>query len=303
MDNMVIVTGGAGFIGSHLCKRLADEGYFVVSVDNYFTGSPDNHHVNDNIVYLTDNAKDIGENFQLKEYLTEYNLQYIFHLGEYSRVEQSFDDFDIVCEYNSALPNICQFAKKYEAKLIYSGSSTKFADEGIISPYALTKAQNTEFLKYYAEWFGIDYAITYFYNVYGPGEIQDGPYSTVVAKFLRKTKNGEPLTITAPGTQERNFTHIHDIVEGLVLVAKNGHGDEYGIGNDTAYSIFDLACMMSDDIIIDQEKRGNRSGARVCNQKLKSLGWVCKHNLSNYINEQLGVTKGLIFDDESIIID
>lgn len=303
MDNMVIVTGGAGFIGSHLCKRLADEGYFVVSIDNYFTGSPQNQHMRDDVVYLNDHAKNINKNETLQTYLELYDVKYVFHLGEYSRVEQSFDDFDLVCDYNNALPNICQFAKKYDAKLIYSGSSTKFADEGIISPYALTKAQNTEFLKHYAEWFGIDYAITYFYNVYGPGEIQDGPYSTVVAKFLRKTKNGEALTITAPGTQERNFTHIYDIIDGLMLVAKKGHGDEYGIGNDTAYTIFDLACMMSDDIIVDQEKRGNRSSARVCNHKVKNLGWTCRHNLYDYVDVELGRTKGLIFDDESIIID
>lgn len=298
MDNMVIVTGGAGFIGSHLCKRMADEGYFVVSIDNYFTGSSCNHHKNSNIVYLIDSAKNIDENLRLEEYLEKYNLQYIFHLGEYSRVEQSFDDFDIVCEYNSALPSVCQFAKKYDAKLIYSGSSTKFADEGIISPYALTKAQNTEFLKHYAEWFGIDYAITYFYNVYGPGEIQSGQYSTVVAKFLNKTKNGEPLTITAPGTQERNFTHVYDIVNGLQVVAEKGYGDEYGIGNDTPYTIFELAFMMSDDIIVEQEKRGNRLSARVCNEKMKELGWSCKHNLSDYVDAELGRTNGLIFDAE-----
>lgn len=289
MSDMVIVTGGAGFIGSHLCKRLADDGYFVVSIDNYFTGSIDNHHDSHRIVYINDQAKNINENSELNALLEkEYNVKYVFHLGEYSRVEQSFDDIAIVCDFNSALPSLCQFAKLHDAKLIYSGSSTKFAREGIISPYALTKAQNTEFLKHYAEWFGIDYAITYFYNVYGPGEIKSGKYATVVAKFIEKARSGEQLTITAPGTQQRNFTHIHDIIDGIILVANKGHGDEYGIGSDTSYSIFDLACMISDNIVVNQEKRGNRSSATVCNQKLKNLGWSCKHNLTEYIESELG---------------
>lgn len=286
--SMAIVTGGAGFIGSHLCKRLAEEGYFVISIDNYFTGRKENHHDNENIVYVDDDAKNINDNEIINSHLDKHKLKYVFHLGEYSRVEQSFDDVHTTCELNSAMPNICKFVREHDAKLIYSGSSTKFAKEGIISPYALTKAQNTEFLKYYAEWYGIDYAITYFYNVYGPGEIAHGQYSTVIAKFLKNVKNGEEVTVTRPGTQRRNFTYIDDIINGIMLVADKGHGDEYGIGNDNDYSILDVAFMMTDNVTITYPKRGNRSSAEVCNDKVKKLGWVCRTELEDYIKQELG---------------
>ena len=294
MHNVAIVTGGAGFIGSNLCKRLLDEGYYVVSIDNYFTGTRENHHDHKNILYINNHAKSIGSLFLSSDIklndgsvISLKNVKYVFHLGEYSRVEQSFDDIEMVYSYNNALPAICEFCRKYDAKLIYSGSSTKFADEGIISPYALSKAQNTDFVNYYAKWFGIDYAISYFYNVYGPGEIANGEYATVVAKFLEKVKNGDPLVVTTPGTQERNFTHVSDIVNGLMLVAEKGHGDEYGIGNDRAVSVLELASMMTDDILMGPEKRGNRMSAKVCNQKLKELGWSCEYDIEQYVNEQI----------------
>ena len=294
MHNVAIVTGGAGFIGSHLCKRLLDEGYYVVSIDNYFTGTRENHHDHKNILYVNNHAKSINNLFLSSDIklndgsvISLKNVKYVFHLGEYSRVETSFNDLEMVFGYNNSLPAICEFCRKYGSKLIYSGSSTKFAEEGIISPYALSKAQNTEFVNHYAQWYDIDYAITYFYNVYGPGEISDGEYATVVAKFLNKTKNGEPLVVTSPGTQKRNFTHVYDIVDGLMLVAEHGHGDEYGIGNDKAFSILDLASMISDDLLMGSHKPGNRLSARVCNERLKELGWKCKHDLRDYIQERL----------------
>jgi len=287
MNELVIVTGGAGFIGSNLCKKLLELNYFVVSIDNYFTGSKENHHKSNNIVYLEDTAKNINNNSTLALLQLNKDIKYIFHLGEYSRVEQSFDDFNLVCEYNNALPEICEFARKHKAKIIYSGSSTKFAAEGIISPYALTKAQNTEFIKYYADWYEIEYAIAYFYNVYGPSERSTGKYSTVIAKFLELAKQNKCIPVTSPGTQLRNFTHIDDIISGLILIAEKGYGDEFGIGHDEAWSILDVARMIGNKIEMRPRKRGNRMSASVCNSKLKLLGWEAKNNLKMYLQSQL----------------
>ncbi len=203
----ILVTGGAGFIGSHLCERLAESAnHQVYSLDNYSTGSKLNHVTN--VVYIEGATADIDK-------LVKFTPDIIFHLGEYSRVEQSFDDIEKVWDYNmNGIFAVLQFCRKTSAKLLYSGSSTKFADDGIgrsQSPYAFTKASNTELIESYAKWFGLEYSIVYFYNVYGKREISTGKYATLIALFRQKMKNNQALTVVSPGTQVRNFTHIDDI--------------------------------------------------------------------------------------------
>jgi UDP-glucose 4-epimerase len=282
MTDTAVVTGGAGFIGANLIKRLVQDGYSVISIDNYSNGTVERHIDSPHVTYKKGHARDINS-------LVEVQPKYIFHFGEYARVEQSFDELEKVFDYNSALPYVCQFAKATGAKLIYAGSSTKFAHEGIISPYAFSKAQNTEFIVNYAKWYGLDYAIAYFYNVYGPMETSVGKYATVIAKFLELARKNEPITITSPGHQARNFTHIEDIVDGLMLIADKGCGDELGIGHDKAWSILEVAKMLTDNIIMTPEKKGNRLSANVCNSKLKDLGWNPKHDLQTYLQAELNM--------------
>lgn len=278
----IIVTGGEGFIGSALCHKLADMDHTVISVDNQFNTSARKWH--DDVTYYTMEAEELG-------YETELDCDYIFHLGEYARVEQSFDDFDTVMDYNyHSFPAILNFAKEKNAKLIYSGSSTKFAEGGgkNMSPYAFTKAQNTELLKNYADWYGLDYTIVYFYNVYGEGENGEGKYATVVQKFLEMAFNGaEKFPVTSPGTQLRNFTHIDDIVDGLILAGFRGQGDNYGIGSDTKYSILDLVDMLGGDAEMRPPRPGNRMNGELKTDKLKALGWSAKKDLKDYIREEL----------------
>lgn len=273
----ILVTGGAGFVGSHLCERLVKDGYTVISLDNYFTGSLENHV--SGVEYRTGHTKDIAE------HITE-NIDIVYHLGEYSRVEKSFEDIELVWDLNKVGTfAVLEFVRRRGCKLIYAGSSTKFADGGDgrnQSPYAWMKATNTELVQNYATWFGLNYAITYFYNVYGPREMA-GSYGTLVGIFSQLYQNGQPLTVVRPGTQERNFTHVYDIVNGLVLVGEKGAGDGYGIGADTAYSVLDVARMFSDDIVMLPERQGNRQSGNVENQKTKELGWHPEYSLPEYI--------------------
>ena len=276
----ILVTGGAGFVGSHLCERLAENiNNRVYSLDNYFTGSESNHV--DNVTYIKGSTQDIAT-------LINFSPDIIYHLGEYSRVEQSFDDIDKVLAYNKeGTIAVLEFVRKHKCKILYAGSSTKYGDGGDnadASPYAWSKSSNTQLVKNYGEWFGINYAITYFYNVYGPREIQSGKYATLIAMFKEKMKNNEPLTIVRPGTQQRNFTHVSDTVEGLILVGENGYGDEYGIGSDEAYTIEEVAKMFGGEINYLPERKGNRMVARVVSDKTKALGWSSKINLGEYIN-------------------
>ena len=274
----VLVTGGAGFIGSHLCEKLVQDGNEVTSLDNYSTGSKKNHI--DGATYIKGETRDIDQ-------LIIFSPDIIYHLGEYSRVEQSFDDIEKVWSSNKdGIFAVLQFCRKTKSKLIYAGSSTKFADEGMgrsQSPYAWTKASNTELVENYADWFGIKYAITYFYNVYGGREIFTGKYATVIALFKEKYKNGEPLTVVSPGTQMRNFTHIDDIISGLVLVGSKGDGDNYGIGCSKAYSILDIAKMFGSEVKILPKRKGNRHSASVVCDKTKGLGWSETTSVESYI--------------------
>jgi UDP-glucose 4-epimerase len=285
---LAVVTGGAGFVGSHLCERLIREGYRVISLDNYFTGSPANHV--SGVEYRTGHTKDIAL------HITE-TPNILFHLGEYARTEKSFEDIEIVWDLNKmGTFAVLEFWRRCKCKLVYAGSSTKFADGGEgknQSPYAWTKATNTELVNNYAAWFGLPYAITYFYNVYGPREMS-GPYGTLIRIFTELVRNGQPLTVVAPGTQKRNFTYVGDIVDGLIRVGESGEGDGFGIGADQSYSVLEVAQMFGGEILMMPERKGNRMTAGADNAKTKALGWVPMQELSAYVasvRSQLTVMK------------
>ena len=183
-----------------------------------------------------------------------------------------------------------QFCRSTSAKLIYAGSSTKFGDGGLgrsQSPYAWTKATNTELVENYGAWFNVPFAIVYFYNVYGKREIATGKYATLIALFKEKILRGEPLTVVSPGTQKRNFTHIDDIIDGLVLVGEQGYGDEYGIGSPESFTILQIAQMFGGQVIMLPERKGNRMTADVVTAKTEALGWKATKSISDYIREEI----------------
>jgi len=271
----ILITGGAGFIGSHLCERLAkNKNNDVYSLDNYFTGSKDNHV--DNVTYIKGSTVDIKE-------LIKFKPDMVYHLGEYARVEQSFDDIKKVWEFNKdGTFAVLEFVREAGCKILYAGSSTKYGDAS--SPYSWTKATNTELVMNYGKWFDVPYAITYFYNVYGPREIQTGKYATLIALFKEKMKNSETLTVREPGTQKRNFTHIEDAINGLVLVGEKGFGDKFGIGSPESYTIIEIAKMFGGKIEMIPKRKGNRKIARLVTEKTEALGWKPKGNIKEYIN-------------------
>lgn len=265
---LALVTGGAGFIGSHLCERLLRDGYRVISLDNYFAGTEENHV--DGVEYRRGHTKHVAE-------LVPEAPDIVYHLGEYSRVEASFADVELVWDLNIVgTYAVVEFCRMRQSKLVYAGSSTKFADGGLgrhMSPYAWTKATNTELIKNYGEWFGLRYAIVYFYNVFGPRERGTGSYGTLIGIYKEKYRRGEPLGVVLPGTQTRNFTHVLDIVDGITLVGERAEGDEYGIGNPQAYTINEVAELFAAPIEYLPERRGNRAGSVVHGDKLHALGW------------------------------
>ncbi|MFM2339818.1 MAG: hypothetical protein RLZZ360_454 [Candidatus Parcubacteria bacterium] len=279
MSKLIVVTGGAGFVGSHLCERLVQEGHQVISLDNYFTGSVSNHVAG--VTYRTGHTKDIAKHIPEAPDM-------VFHLGEYARVEQSFADVATVLDFNQqGTAAVLEFVRQKNPKLIYAGSSTKFADGGMgrdQSPYAWTKASNTDLVRRYGEWFGISYAITYFYNVYGPRERSDANSGTVIGIFKDRYIHGLSLPVRRPGTQKRNFTHVFDIIEGLVRVGEHGEGDEYGLGHELSYSIEAVAQLFGAPIEWLEERPGNRMYSEADTRRSRlELGWQATHLLSDYI--------------------
>lgn len=276
----ILVTGGAGFVGSNLCEALVKNPQNkVYSLDNYFTGSRENHLPG--VTYIEGSTEQIFE-------LVDFVPDLVYQLGEYSRVEQSFQDIGKVWQFNKiGTFKVLEFCRRHHCKIVYAGSSTKFGDGGLgknQSPYAWSKFTNTELIKNYGEWYGLQYAIAYFYNVYGNREIKEGKYATLIAIFQEQFRKRQPLTVVSPGTQLRNFTHVEDIVQGLILVGEKGSGDDYGIGSPQAYSVLEIAQMFGGEISMLPERRGNRMQADVFSEKTKELGWEPQHHIADYIS-------------------
>ncbi len=275
----VLVTGGAGFIGSRLCARLVALGDTVISLDNYFAGTRD--YEVPGVDYRDAHTRDIAPT------VTE-SPDLVYHLGEYSRVEASLAEPDVVWDLNvQGTFHVLEYWRSKRPKLVYAGSSTKFADGGLgrdQSPYAFTKATNSELVRNYGDWYGLPFAITYFYNVFGPGE-RAGTYGTLIEIFRQKVLAGEPLPVTSPGTQQRIFTHVDDIVDGLLLIGETGVGDEFGLGATDSHSILEIAEMFGAPIVMQPEAKGNRMTAKLDVTKSNALGWSASKTVGAYIAE------------------
>jgi UDP-glucose 4-epimerase len=286
VSQTLLVTGGAGFVGANLIRALLADypAAAVVSLDNYFTGVPENHVNDPRVTYLDGSTVDIAKIW------AEHGLgspEIVFHLGEYSRIVQSFDDHDLTWEFNlHGSKEVVKFASAAGSKLIYAGSSSKFGNDGQdenLNPYAWTKAKNIEYIRNYSSWYGLDYAITYFYNVYGPGQITSGRYATVIGIFQDHYLRGEPLPVVSPGTQTRDFTHIDDIVRGIVQVAQKGSGDGYLLGCGREWPIIEVARMFGTEHRLVPALRGERSRGQADITRAAELGWRPQRALDDYI--------------------
>lgn len=286
MQKTILVTGGAGFVGSHLCERLLKDGHRVISLDNYFTGTKDNHI--EGVEYREGHTKDIAT-------LITEAPDVIYHLGEYSRVAKSIEEPTLVFDLNmEGTFAVLEFWRVRGGKLVYAGSSTKFAGvraDGVdgreLSPYTWGKAANSELVHNYGRWYDLPYAIAYFYNVYGPRE-RGGvdAYGTVIETFHQNVLQGAPHQIRGTGEQTRAFTHVLDTVEGLVAIGEGGEKDEYAISAKEVYSLLDVARLYGGEIEFLPATKSTRSTGAEDTSKLEALGWSQRYTLEDYIQGQ-----------------
>ena len=287
MKNIIVITGGAGFVGSNLIKLFIKKTKFnIISIDNYSTGSKKNHIKSRRIKYLK------GKTSNIKSLLNNYrnNINALFHFGEFSRIYQSFKNFNECYESNSiGSKEVFKFCLDYKIKLVYSATSATLGKRGAdknLSPYAFTKSNNLELLENLNKWFQLKYEIIYFYNVYGDKQIETGKMATVIGIFQNQYKNKKPLTIVKPGTQTRRFTHIDDTVLICYRAWKAKKCAHYSISHKKKYSILDVAKMFNYKIKFLPPRPGERFASALTNFSHNNKVIKCygKINLKDYIS-------------------
>ena len=271
MKKFIIVTGGAGFVGSNLIEYFIKKTTFkIISLDNYSTGSKSNHIKNSRVTYIRGGTKEIFN--KLNKYKNKINS--LFHFGEFSRIFQSFKNFDKCYESNSiGSKEVFKFCLDNKIKLIYSATSANLGNNGRdqnLSPYAFTKSKNLELLENLKKWFNLKYEIVYFYNVYGPRHIKKGEMATVIGIFENLYKKKMPLTVVKPGNQSRRFTHIKDTIKVCYLAWKKNRCRHYSISNKKSYSILQVAKLFKSKIKFLPKRKGERYSSALTNMSLNN---------------------------------
>ena len=286
MKKFIIITGGAGFVGTNLIKLLLKKtNYSLISLDNYSSGTKTNHIKNNRIIYLRGHTKDISK--ILKSYINKVDS--IFHFGEFARIYQSFLQMNKCLDSNSIGTNaVFNYCLKNKIKLIYSATSATLGNKGKdknLSPYAFSKAKNLELLENLKKWFNFKYEIIYFYNVYGPHQISKGKMATVIGIFEDCFKKNKPMTVVRPGTQSRRFTHINDTVNVCYLAWKKNLCRHYSISHKKSYTIIEVAKLFNKKIKYVSKRAGERYASALTTMNLsnKVYKYFGKISLKDYI--------------------
>ena len=285
--NSVIITGGAGFVGSNLISYLLKKTkYNLISIDNYSSGFKKNHLKNKRINYINANTKDINKLINKPE-----KIQVVFHFGEFARIYQSFLNMNECIDSNTVgTHSVFNFCLKNKIKLIYSATSASLGNRGNdrnLSPYAFTKSKNLELLENLKKWFNFKFEVIYFYNVYGPKQISTGKMSTVIGIFEEAYKNKKPLPVVKPGSQTRRFTHINDTVRICYLAWRKNLSRHYSISSKKSYSINEVANMFKSKVRYLKKRPGERYASALTNMNLsnKVYKYFGKINLKDYVND------------------
>lgn len=280
MNKIIVVVGGAGFIGTNLIKKILKETNLnIISIDNYSSGSIQNQISSKRVKYIKGESKNISKilNKSLKKIKT------VFHFGEFSRIYQSFLSYSKCLESNiEGSRSVFNFCMENNIKLIYSATSANLGNFGRdknLSPYAFSKSVNIELLENLKKWFNFKFEIIYFYNVYGPNQISKGFMSTVIGVFENYYKKRKALPVVLPGTQTRRFTHVNDVIDTCFYAWKKNKNRHYSIASKSSFKIIEVAKMFSKKIKYLPPRKGERYTST-----------LPKFNLSNKIYQKFGTT-------------
>ena len=288
MKNYLIVTGGAGFIGSNLIEYLLKKTSFkIISYDNYTSGSFKNHIKHKRVNYLKGHTKDINS----KLFRYKKKIHTLFHLAEFSRIYQSFLKINECFESNIVgTKEVLTFCLNNKIKLVYSATSASLGRNGKdenLSPYAWSKSTNIKQILNLKKWFGLQFEIVYFYNVYGPRQILNTNMAAVIGIFEECYKKNKPLPIVYPGTQTRKFTHVNDTVKGLFFAWKKNLNKHYAISSPYSYSISKIANFFSSKKRFVNSRPGERFKSKILKYsgKIRIINIKAKIKITDYIKD------------------
>lgn len=288
----ILVTGGAGFIGTNLIKRLLSEGHRVVSLDNYSTGLKENEIQQKGVQYFdVDLTQTVNYDFFM------YKPDVIFHLAAIARIQPSFEQPVYTHHSNvTATLNILEWARGLECPVVFAGSSSSNGDK-FANPYTLSKSMSEQLVELYNKVYDLPTAICRFYNVYGPHQLTEGKYCTLIGIFETLYKEGRPLTITGDGEQRRDFTHVDDIVDGLIRCGESIQdvsGELFELGRGKNYSVNEIARAFGENypaVYIDGKKGEMRETLCEDENANELLGWNPSLDVIDFIKENYTLDK------------
>jgi UDP-glucose 4-epimerase len=302
MREIVLVTGGAGFIGSHLVDALIKKDYEVVVIDDLSTGKRENINPNVRIFY----EEDISDHDRVMKLLKNFRFKYIFHLAAKARIQPSFENPNEYFKTNVVGTfNLLELARKsYVDKFVFTSSSSIYGEDKFrtfnspmdedtsINPsshYAYQKLYCEALIKQYNYMYHTRSIILRPFNVFGERQLLEGAYAAVVGIFLNQMAKSEPLTVVSDGSQKRDFTYIKDMVEALILSADSGIIDAraLNIGTGKNYSIKELADWISPNQVRLPAREGEYSYTLADNFLAKELlEWNPKVDIKDWVSEQ-----------------
>ena len=276
-NKKILVTGGAGAIGFNLIQKLLKLDNEVISWDNYSAGTTENHI--QGATYVNRHTKEA--------FLLNDSFDLVYHLGEYSKVVPSFNEIEKAFDYNVLGSfNLINRCNELNIPIVYAGSSTRLAEPGELhSPYAFFKSTVAKLIEGYSDWYDLKFNICYFYNVFGPGtNLWDNEWQSVINIFKDQKENELPLTITGDGTQKRDFTHVNDIIQGLIFAGDNIRNEQFQLGTGKEYSILEIAAAFDHPIEFIPPRPGDRkNGLAHIEHTSKTLGYKPTVNVIEYI--------------------
>lgn len=253
-----VVTGGAGFIGSHLVRELLDQGAKVRVIDNLVRGKKENIDIRATFYPVSVLDKEALR-------IAFHNVDFVFHLAALPSVPESIAEPQNTFETNViGTQNVLEIAReKGVFKVILSSSCAVYGDpinyptsedaaKNPLSPYALHKLMAEQMLKVYADVYTMDTCSLRYFNVYGPGQYDSGAYAPVIAYFLKQKKEGVALGIVGSGEQTRDFVHVKDVVAANIKAASTRDftgGDIVNIGSGKEITVNALAAMIGGDTV------------------------------------------------------